>query len=60
MDGLDDFMAFNYCEDQREEQERSATTEYPYQKQFWESDNDSDSSSKSYWDDDSSENSDEY
>lgn len=58
MSTLDDFMAFNFCEDEREQQANSkgswtgATTEYPYQKQYWESDDDSKSSK--YWDDDSS------
>lgn len=31
MDGLEDFLLFNACEDAREEQEAHATTEYPYQ-----------------------------
>ena len=55
MDGLDDFMLFNACEDAREEQQRrSSHEEYPYQKQFWEEDR----SESNYWDDggDSSEN----
>ena len=61
MDGLDDFMAFNFCEDEREAQERSVTTEYPYQNQYWEDDkSDESSSSDSYWDDDTSTSDDSY
>lgn len=55
---LDDFMAFNFCEDEREQQEAHQTTEYPYQSQFWESDDDSKSSN--YWDDNDSSSDDDY
>lgn len=55
MDGLDDFVLFNACEDAREEQAHQ-TTEYPYQSQFWEDKEDK----SSYWDDDNSSSDDEY
>lgn len=54
MSTLDDFMAFNFCEDEREQQEAHQTTEYPYQSQFWDSSANSETEKSSYWDDDSS------
>lgn len=50
MDGLEDFLLFNACEDAREEKESHTTTEYPYQSQFWEAKEEK----SSFWDDDSS------
>jgi len=38
---LDDFMAFNFIEDEREQQEADQTTEYPYQSQYWDDDDSS-------------------
>lgn len=55
MDGLDDFMLFNACEDAREEAEREATTEYPYCNQFWE-----EKEEKSSYRDDDNSSSDDY
>lgn len=47
-------MLFNACEDAREEHEAHQTTEYPYQKQYWDSSTSSETGSSSYWDEDSS------
>jgi len=75
MSTLEDFMLFNACEDAREDSSSAtgyanstgswtgATTEYPYQKQYWEDDDSSASSEterSSYWDEDSSSSEDEY
>lgn len=53
---LDDFMAFNFMEDERpstglrtgSDYETHQTTEYPYQSQFWEDEDDKSSTEDDY------------
>lgn len=47
MDGLEEFMLFNACEDISEEAKREGSTGYPYCNQF----GDNNVKKTSYWDD---------